>query len=327
MLTDYPGIKTLFEAYVQDQLNRDEPVGLYEPVNYIMQLGGKRIRPVTTLIAYQVFRQDIQSALPLAYAFEMFHNFTLAHDDVMDDAELRRGKPTVHIKYGLNSAILSGDAMLIMAYQYIEKSTSDPVLKNSLIRIFSQTALDICAGQQMDMDFETREDVELSEYLLMIKWKTAVLLAACLQCGALLAGASESQGEHLYLFGLNLGLAFQIQDDVLDLYAEASDFGKKTGGDVLQKKKTFLYLKSLELADETSRQLLKAVYLDEQLPDGEKISTVKKMFDAANVRKYAFDLMEELTDNARDHLNALGIEKENLAALEGIAEMLLARTI
>ena len=315
-----------FEEYLQQQLIRENPQKLYDPINYIMQLGGKRIRPLAVLIAYQAFKADFRSALPLAYAFELFHNFTLAHDDVMDQAEMRRGKPAMHMAYNLNSAILSGDTMLILAYRYLLDASADPVVQSGLLRIFTTTAQEICAGQQLDMDFESRNDVTLPEYLTMIRWKTAVLLAACLQSGALLGGASGEQAERLYHFGLNIGLAFQIQDDVLDLYGDAAGFGKKTGGDILQKKKTYLFLKAIELSDEHTQQKILDAYLNDSLPDEVRIRTVRDLFDSLDVRNQAMASMQALTKEAMDHLDALQIGHQPKDSLRFLADNLLSRT-
>lgn len=322
---EFEDLKRLFLDYLEDNSFDKEPVNLYEPINYIMGIGGKRIRPVACLIACNLYTDDVSNALPLAYGLEMFHNFTLAHDDVMDEAEMRRGKAAMHIKYGLNSAVLSGDTMLIYAYQYILESSFGPAVKDSILKIFSDTAIDICAGQQMDMDFESQDEVELSEYLLMIKRKTAVLLGACLQIGALAGGASKEDAEHLYLYGLNIGLAFQIKDDMLDLYAEEG-FGKKTGGDIMQKKKTYLYLKALELADKNKRKELVRIYNDDFLIQEQKVKTVKAIFDELEIQNHARHLMEELTENAMDHLNALKIGRASLSQLNNLSQLLLSRT-
>ena len=318
-------LKDLFDQYLAQQKMTDNPENLYLPINYIMELGGKRIRPVSAMIGYNVFKDDVGLALPLAYALEIFHNFTLAHDDVMDVAEIRRGKPAMHIAYGLNSAILSGDAMLIYAYRYITACKTSAEKKVQLINLFTDTAIEICEGQQMDMDFEQLNEVALSSYLLMIKLKTAVLLAASLKSGALLAGASDKEGDHFYAFGLNIGLAFQIQDDVLDLYSEAVGFGKKLGGDILQKKKTYLYLKGLELASAEKAGDLIELYNSDNFPNEIKIEKVRAVFDELNVKDHAIGLMNELTENAYDHLNALEIDNSKLTELRRLGEMLLAR--
>jgi len=323
MLYDFNALKELFLSYLKAQKFEDEPLNLHEPINYIMDLGGKRIRPVSVLIGYNIFDEKVENALPLAYAMEMFHNFTLAHDDVMDDADMRRGKASMHIKYSLNNAVLSGDAMLIYAYKYIQESSNDLPLMNNILTLFSDTAIDICAGQQMDMDFEEMDEVELSSYLLMIKLKTAVLLAACLKAGALLAGADEDNAAHLYSYGLNLGLAFQIRDDVLDLYGQG--FGKKKGGDIIQKKKSFLILKALEECSPQEKSDLLALYNSDDIEAKIKVKKVQSYFDKLQIKEQADALMEELTENAMDHLSSIKIEKNKLLELQRLGELLLKR--
>jgi geranylgeranyl diphosphate synthase type II len=328
MIQEFNTLRGLFQEYLEQQVFEDEPRGLYQPINYIMNLGGKRIRPIALLIGANIFSDHINNALPVAYAFEMFHNFTLAHDDVMDNAVIRRGKPAMHKAFSLNNAILSGDAMLIYAYKYIIEAIENESLRDKLLLLFSNTAIEICEGQQMDMDFEEMTEVELSTYLLMIKYKTAVLLAACLKAGALIGGAGEADADHLYAFGLNIGLAFQIRDDYLDLYADESEFGKKKGGDIIQKKKTYLYLKALELADDKIRRELVNIYNQEVGDEDEilKVSRVRGIFDQLEISKEALSLMEELTENAQDHLNAIDISSGRLTELKKLASLLLKRS-
>jgi geranylgeranyl diphosphate synthase type II len=325
MLQDFKAYRTLFLSYLTTREFREEPLRLHEPINYIMAIGGKRVRPVSLLIAANIYSNDLQPALPVAYAFELFHNFTLAHDDVMDDAELRRGQAAMHVQYGLSSAILSGDAMLIYSYQAILETRIDTGLKNKILMLFSDTAVAICKGQQMDMDFETMEKVNLPDYLLMIKYKTAVLLAACLKAGAWIGGASDEDADHLYAYGLNIGLAFQIQDDLLDLYADKADFGKKVGGDILQQKKTFLYLKALELAADDQKAELIRLYRGDSIDDQEKIQAVRSVFDELGIRGHAEQLMKELTENAAEHLQSLAVDPEQLVRLHELNHLLLQR--
>jgi geranylgeranyl diphosphate synthase type II len=224
-----------------------EPNNLYEPIRYILSLGGKRLRPVLTLMATEVFDVDCQKALAAATAVEVFHNFSLIHDDIMDDAPLRRGNKTVHEKWNINTGILSGDAMLILAYQYFEEY--EPHIFRELAKLFSQTALEVCEGQQYDVDFETRYDVTIPEYLKMIQYKTAVLVGAAMKMGAIVAETSAENANNIYDFGLNLGLAFQLQDDYLDAFGNPETFGKQVGGDIIENKKTYLYLKAMEFAN------------------------------------------------------------------------------
>ncbi len=320
-------LKNIFLDYIRQQRLTDEPVNLYKPVNYLMEMEGKRIRPVACLLVANIFTDDINKALPVAYSIEMFHNFTLMHDDIMDNANLRRTMPTVHVKYNVNTAILSGDLMMIMSYRHILNCCDDLILKDKLLKLFTDTAIEVCDGQQYDMDFESRNDVSLSEYLLMIKLKTAVLLAGTFKAGALIGGANDKDADHFYKLGLNLGLAFQIQDDLLDTYGEQSKFGKKIGGDIIQNKKTWLYLKALELADENQKFRLLNLYNDKSIPENEKISKVKAIFDDLNVVKYANDMIDELMENAFDHYYALSVPEENLKEMKNLMQYLLKRKI
>jgi len=246
----------LFTNFLLSNPMNRAPVNLYEPADYILSLGGKRLRPVFVLIGCSLFDSKPEKALKTAMAVEIFHNFTLLHDDIMDNADIRRGKPTVHVKYNANTAILTGDVMMIQAYQYL-LDNEDPILVKSLMDIFNKMAFEVCEGQQLDMDFESRDDVSIDEYIKMITLKTSVLLAASLQLGAVIGGASTTDQNHLYEFAKNFGIAFQLQDDILDTFGEASAVGKKIGGDILQNKKTYLYLKALELADAEENTKLK----------------------------------------------------------------------
>ena len=240
---DLTSYQTNFEEYLNKKNWIREPKNLYEPIDYIIQLSGKRIRPILTLMAADILSGNFTKALPAALAVEVFHNFTLVHDDIMDDAPLRRGKKTVHEKWDLNRGILSGDAMLILAYQYFENYP--PTVFQKLAILFSKTAIEVCDGQQLDIDFETRKEVTISEYLNMIRLKTSVLVAAALKMGAIVAEASEKNADLLYEYGLNLGLAFQLQDDYLDTFGDPETFGKQVGGDIIENKKTFLYIKAM----------------------------------------------------------------------------------
>ena len=229
-----------FLNYLQSKKWIKDPKNLYEPIDYIFHLGGKRMRPILTLMAAGIFSSNYKKALPAALAVEVFHNFTLVHDDIMDDAPLRRGKATVHEKWDISTGILSGDAMLILAYQYFENY--EPIIFHKLAKLFSKTALEVCDGQQLDVDFETRKDVTIDEYINMIRLKTSVLVAAALKMGAIVAETNELDATLIYDFGLNLGLAFQLQDDYLDTFGDAATFGKQIGGDSIENKKTYLYL-------------------------------------------------------------------------------------
>src|SRR5690606_23692113 len=242
-ISDY---RDLFLSHLQQEIIVRDPKNLYQPMDYILNLGGKRLRPVLTLMTADFFSGKHQEALKAAMAIEIFHNFSLVHDDIMDDAPLRRGKQTVHEKWDLNTGILSGDAMLILAYQLFE--TYDATTFQALAKLFSKTALEVCEGQQFDVDFETRDDVSISEYLKMIEYKTAVLVGAAMKMGAIVAEASVEDQDIIYQFGKNLGIAFQLQDDYLDVFGDPETFGKQVGGDIIENKKTYLYLKAVEFA-------------------------------------------------------------------------------
>lgn len=318
-------LKERFNQFIDTQNIVQEPVSLYEPVRYLMNLKGKRIRPVACLMAANVYTDDIDKALPVAYSIEMFHNFTLMHDDVMDDADLRRGNPTVHVKYDINTAILSGDLMMIKSYQHLINCCSELEMKYKLLNLFTQTAIEVCEGQQYDMDFEERKNVSLNDYLLMIKLKTGVLLGGTFKAGALIGGAGDEDADHFYKLGLNIGLAFQIQDDLLDTYGTENNFGKKIGGDIIQKKKTYLYLKTLELADDNGKKILTDLYNDDSIAPGIKVKNVKKLFDKYDVKTHAESLIDELTENAYDHLNALSVEKHKMDEIKKLLDILLRR--
>src|SRR6478736_7233214 len=272
-----------FISYLESQNILKEPRHLYEPIDYILKLGGKRMRPVLTLMAADIFGADFQKALPAAMAVEVFHNFSMVHDDIMDDAPLRRGKETVHERWNIDTGILSGDAMLILAYQYFEQY--EPTVFRDLAKLFSKTALEVCEGQQWDVDFETRKDVTIPEYLKMIEYKTAVLVAAAMKMGAIIAKTSEENANLIYDFGLNLGLAFQLQDDYLDAFGDPETFGKQVGGDIIENKKTYLYLKALEFSSpEKASELEKLFSL--QLDDNiNKIETAKAIFNESGASK------------------------------------------
>jgi len=318
-------LKSLFDTYVESQKFRDEPVNLFEPMNYILELGGKRLRPVIALMSFNIFCNEVEKALPMAFSLELFHNFTLAHDDIMDNADLRRGKPTMHAKYSVNTGILSGDAMMMYAFHYLNLSSSDDRIQRKLNSLFTRTAIEVCVGQQMDMDFESMQQVELDNYLLMIKYKTAVLLAGCLQTGAILSNAADSDADALYEFGINLGLAFQIQDDLLDLYSDHS-FGKVRGGDILQNKKTYLYLTALEEADQVTKQKLLTLYQTKTLSDQDKVNEVENIFNQLNVKKLAEKAVQKYTEASFVQLNILSVSADRLKVLRSLAEELLQRT-
>ena len=320
-----------YKELIEKELNlldfHFEPANLYEPMTYILSLGGKRMRPTLCLMAAELFGLDKSGAISQALAVEIFHNFTLVHDDIMDEAPIRRGKTTVHKKWDQNIAILSGDAMFVKAYELLVDA--DPKLLPSLLKIFNRTAIEVCEGQQYDMDFEAREDVSIDEYLKMIELKTAVLLGGALQLGAIIAEAPVHDQELIYAFGKNIGLAFQLQDDILDVYADPEKFGKQVGGDIISNKKTFLLLKALELADENQKEELNK-WID--LPSGdfdpeEKVNAVKLIFDALNVKDLAQTKMDEYFQVGMEALQKVNVSKDKKETLEELAEQLMVRDI
>lgn len=321
MLEDY---KQEFLKYLEEKTRFNEPSSLYEPVNYILEIGGKRIRPILALMGADVFGANYKNALDAALAVEVFHNFTLLHDDIMDDAPLRRGKETVHEKWDVNTGILSGDAMLILAYQFLEKY--EPQIFKKLIAVFSKTALEVCEGQQYDIDFETRNDVMIDEYIEMIRLKTSVLVGAALKMGAIVAEANEEQTEAIYDFGVNLGIAFQLQDDYLDAFGDPKSFGKKVGGDIIENKKTFLYLKALELGtDEQKDTLFNLFQLTEDSED--KINKVKSLFENSGATSATKEQILDYTNRAFEILDKLQIEISKKNLLRVFGEQLMHRTV
>jgi len=307
----------------QKKIDESSPKGLYKPVSYTLDMGGKRLRPLLVLMAANLFADITEQALPAATAIEVFHNFTLLHDDLMDNASVRRGKPTVHLKFNPNTAILSGDAMLILAYEYLAQSSSDSLPE--LLKLFSRTALEVCEGQQFDMDFESRQDVTVDEYIEMIRLKTAVLIAAALKLGAIIGGAPEKQAKLLYDFGINIGLAFQLQDDWLDVYGDPNVFGKKIGGDILSNKKTFLLLKTMEkLQGEKKEQLQNWITKEAFLPE-EKIEAVTQLYNDALVNEEAQKLMRHYHNEALKCLADLDVAEINKKDLVELADQVMSR--
>ncbi|NQU84130.1 MAG: polyprenyl synthetase family protein [Mariniphaga sp.] len=306
-----------------ERLKKSKPENLYFPVNYILGLKGKKLRPALVLLSYNLFSEKIESALPAAMAIEIFHNFTLLHDDIMDKAELRRNKSTVHNKFSENAAILSGDVMSFISFQYLLKSET-PQLK-SLIQLFTKTAIEVCEGQQYDMDFENQQDVSEKEYLKMIRLKTAVLLACSLKSGALLAGAENNAAIALYNFGINLGLAFQLQDDLLDSFGNENTFGKKIGGDILSNKKTFLLVKALELvrADQ-KKKLLHEINKTDFIPEN-KIDTIKSIFNDLGIQEIAKEKIDAYFLQANNCLNDLPVAENKKIQLRKLAQTMSNR--
>ena len=318
-----------YQEFVLDYLKAQhcvrEPKNLYEPIHYILELGGKRMRPVLTLMSAEIFNENYAKALPAALAVEVFHNFSLVHDDIMDDAPLRRGNVTVHEKWNINTGILSGDAMLILAYQYFEHY--EPVVFRDLAKLFSKTALEVCEGQQWDVDFETRSDVTIPEYLKMIEFKTAVLVAAAMKMGAIVAQTSAENGDLIYDFGLNLGLAFQLQDDYLDAFGDPATFGKQVGGDIIENKKTYLYLKAIEFASREERNQLLQLFSVSLEDNSSKIEEVKTLFNATGASKATQQAIQDYTLKAFATLDEMNISSDKKAMLKAFGENLMNRNV
>jgi geranylgeranyl diphosphate synthase type II len=300
----------------------ESPRRLYEPIAYILALKGKKIRPMLTLLACNLYKEDVKESLNMALAWEIFHNFTLMHDDVMDQADVRRGQPTVHKKWNENTAILSGDSMLILAYQYLTKSSE--VCLKKLLDLFSTTAAEICDGQEFDVQFEQRLDVTEEEYLNMIRLKTAVMIGSCLKSGAIIGGACEKDQNLLYDFGINLGIAFQIQDDLLDVYGDPAVFGKNIGGDILCGKKTYLFVNALNTTDEKIKQEL-INWLNVKDKNSEKIAAITSLYNQQGIKEKARAKMEDFYQKAIAALNNVNIPTEKKAVLLHLAEELMDR--
>jgi len=297
-----------------------QPASLYEPGEYFLGLGGKRVRPVICLMGNELFDEIGNDAYNVATAIELFHNFTLVHDDIMDAAPLRRGMPTVHTKYNPSTALLTGDVMMIVAYDYLNKINT--IYLHRILHLFNRTAKEVCEGQQMDMDFEKQDSVSPADYIRMIELKTSVLLAASVQMGAILGGASEYNCGHLYEFGRNLGIAFQIQDDYLDAFGDPAKFGKDAGGDIRQNKKTFLLIHALETADASQKEEL--LHLMRTNPD-DKVAKVLDIFRACNVDDWAKQLKEQYLEKALFHLDEVAVTSIRKNPLKQLAEFMIQR--
>lgn len=312
----------LFESSLSQMQIPEEPELLYAPIVYSMSGGGKRLRPVLLLMAAESFGGQIEEALPAAMAVEVFHNFTLLHDDIMDNAAVRRGKPSVFAKWGGNVAILSGDAMLITAYKHLARLNSEHLPR--VMQLFNDMALEVCEGQQYDMDFEQKQSVSIEEYILMIERKTSALLSGSAMIGATLAGASADDVKKIYRFATELGLAFQLQDDVLDSYGDEA-LGKKIGGDILEGKQTFLMVQAMSRASEEERELLRTTHLREDLTAEQKIATVKALYDKLDVKHSAEQQIELRFERALGVLATLSIGEERTANLAEFARNLMGR--
>lgn len=313
---------SLFERYIAQMPTPEEPQRLYAPIKYGLEEGGKRIRPILLMLAYNLYAEDIERALMPAMAVEIFHNFTLLHDDIMDNAAVRRGRPSVPAKWGDNVAILSGDAMLILAYSYLQRTNSERL--SQIFERFNKMAAEVCEGQQFDMDFETQQKVSVVDYMQMIELKTAALLAGSATIGALLAGASDSDCKRLYDFAREVGLAFQLQDDLLDSYGDER-LGKKIGGDILEGKKTILMIEAFSRANEEQREVLRTTYMRKDLSDAEKISEIKALYDELGVPERVEQQIAQKFQKALSILDTLEVPKERTVELRHYAENLVGR--
>lgn len=319
-MTSFQEFSALFEEKFNVRHFSNEPASLYDPSQYILSLGGKRIRPVMCLMGNELVNNINPDAWHVATAIELFHNFTLIHDDIMDKAPLRRGMETVHHKFGDSTALLAGDVMLVVAYDYVNKINKDYLQK--VMRLFNKTAKEVCEGQQLDMDFEKKEKVSFDEYLNMIELKTSVALAASLQLGAILGGAGEGNQKHLYEFGRNLGIAFQVQDDYLDAFGDPEKFGKQVGGDILSNKKTFLSIHAMEVATPVQLKALTALSNSNEIA---KVEKTLEIYKDTNVDDWAKELKDKYYQNAMFHLEEIAVLSARKKPLMGLAEYLIDR--
>lgn len=316
---------TVLAQHLEKAVSKDEPKQLYDPIKYILSIGGKRVRPALTLLVCDFFDTDFNKAIPAALAVELFHNFSLIHDDIMDDSPLRRGKQTVHEKWDVNTGILSGDAMLILAYRFFEEY--EPAIFKELAELFSETALQVCEGQQLDIDFETRDSVQISEYLKMIEQKTAVLLGAAMQMGAIVANASKKDKETMYEFGKNLGIAFQLQDDYLDVFGNPETFGKQVGGDIISNKKTFLYLMAEKRSTPSQAEELTHLFSINPTDPTDKIKTVREIFIASKTAEDTRLEIEKYSNLAYSVLDEVNISEDKKELLRQFGKKLMERDV
>ncbi len=322
-MTTYQSVLKQYIHFAGEHTFKGKPAELYDPANYILSLGGKRVRPLLALLGYQLVDPDIQRAMKLAHAVEVFHNFTLMHDDIMDNANVRRGEPTVHVKWDSSIAILSGDLMLVKAYQLLNELDTDAESKSSIIRAFGDMAESVCVGQQYDMNFEKLTDVSEADYLHMIEGKTSVLLAFSLQAGSILAGIDPALEQDVYDYGLNIGLAFQVMDDYLDTFGDQASFGKRIGGDILENKKTLLWIEAKKRCSSSQLKELQHWY-SQTTESNEKIEAVTVLFKSLSVDTYAKEKMQHYFEKANMHL--AHIKKHyDTTALEALANDLNAR--
>ncbi len=315
--------KNIFENFLLKQIPQRKPKNLYEPLRYVLSNGGKRIRPLLVLLSAKSFGTNKELALPAASAIEIFHNFTLIHDDIMDKADIRRGKPTVHKKWNENLAILSGDTMLVWAYKMLENYDSETYKK--LSSLLNQSAVEVCEGQQMDMDFETRNNVSIDEYLEMIRLKTAVLLGTALKFGGIVANIDESDLQNIYQFGMNLGIAFQIQDDYLDSFGNVEQFGKKIGGDIIDRKKTFLYIEALQQANETDKKRLIDLFDNKLIEDNDLIKKVLDIYHKYKIPAITKQEIDRYTQKSLSDLQQTKMSKNYKMFWQNFASELMHR--
>lgn len=316
-------IQEKVNAYIASLPYERRPKSLYDPIEYVLAAGGKRIRPSFVLMAYNLFHDDVDRILPVATALETYHNYTLLHDDLMDKADMRRGRPTVHKKWDDNTAILSGDTMLVLAYEHLAKC--DTKYLKPALDLFTETALEVSEGQQFDMEFETRNDVAEEEYIEMIRLKTSVLLACALKMGAVVAGASDADANALYAFGEKVGLAFQLQDDLLDVYGDPKVFGKAIGGDITSNKKTFMLINAFNKADAGTRAELERWTTATEFDPAEKIAAVTEIYNRLGIDKLAEQRIKEYFEQSRQHLDELSVSDDRKAVLREYTERMMNR--
>ena len=316
-------IQEKVNAYIASLPYERKPKSLYDPIEYVLAAGGKRIRPSFVLMAYNLFHDDVDRILPVATALETYHNYTLLHDDLMDKADMRRGRPTVHKKWDDNTAILSGDTMLVLAYEHLAKC--DTKYLKPALDLFTETALEVSEGQQFDMEFETRNDVAEEEYIEMIRLKTSVLLAGALKMGAVVAGASDADANALYAFGEKVGLAFQLQDDLLDVYGDPKVFGKAIGGDITSNKKTFMLINAFNRADAGTRAELERWTTATEFDPAEKIAAVTEIYNRLGIDKLAEQRIKEYFEQSRQHLDELSVSDDRKAVLREYTERMMNR--
>ncbi len=318
-------IREKINSFITQLPIEHEPIELYNPIRYTLSQSGKRVRPVLFLMAYNLYKDDVEEALYPAVAMETYHNHTLIHDDVMDRADIRRGEPTVCAKWGDNMAILSGDTMLLTAYEFMSHVHEDKL--SSMMRLFTKTAKEVCDGQQYDIEFETRESVSEQEYIEMIRLKTSVLIAACLKMGGLLAGADAADVENLYAYGESFGLAFQLQDDLLDVYGDSAVFGKKIGGDICCNKKTYLLIKAMELASPKQLDEMKQWLAKENYDTDEKIAYFTNMYNLLGVKEKCEERIAQLFALGDEYINKVSVSEERKNELKSFVNSLLKRNL